>query len=135
MGPPEVLTQSKFIRVGRMRSTWACFDHISLIRTRNRTPFLFLKKIFYGLLVLQGIFYQNFKKFSNRLNQSSKFQFTQNSLKQSEFGEFGLVSIISPSSKLEIMHSLFCWIPYSLKNSLTKFENFLSIGSTGWKLA
>ena len=33
------------------------------------------------------------------------------------------------------MHLFFCWIPYSLKNSLTKFENFLSIGLTGWKLS
>ena len=52
-----------------------------------------------------------------------------------EFGALGLVSIISPSSELEIMHRFFCWIPYSLKNSLTKFENFLSTRSTGWEPA
>ena len=46
----------------------------------------------------------------------------------SELGALGLVSIISPSSKLEIIHRFFGWIPYSLKNSMTKFENFLSIG-------
>ena len=68
VGAPEVLTQSEFIRVCRIRSTWSC-------------------------------------------------------------------SIISPSSKLEIMHHLFCWIPYSLKNVLKKFKNFLSIGSTGWESA
>ena len=50
-----------------------------------------------------------------------------------EFGSLGLVSIISPSFELEIMHRFFCWIPYSLKNTLKKFENFLSNGSTGWK--
>ena len=51
----------------------------------------------------------------------------------SEFGALGLISIISPSSELEIMHRFFCWIPYSLKNSLKIFENFLSIGSTVWE--
>ena len=50
-----------------------------------------------------------------------------------EFGALGLVSIISPSFKLETMHRFFCWIPYSFKNPLTKFENFLSTGSTNWK--
>ena len=34
--------------------------------------------------------------------------------------------VISPSSKLEIMHCFFYWIPYSLRNSLTKFENFIN---------
>ena len=53
----------------------------------------------------------------------------------SEFGALGLVSIISPSSELEIMHHFFCWIPYSLKNYLTKIENFLSTISTGWESA
>ena len=52
-----------------------------------------------------------------------------------EFGALGLVSIISPSLELKIMHRFFCWIPYSLKNSLTKFENFLSTESTAWKPA
>ena len=35
---------------------------------------------FYGLIVLQGIFFQNLKYFLNRLDQSPKFQFSQNSL-------------------------------------------------------
>ena len=52
-----------------------------------------------------------------------------------EFGALGLVSIISLSSELEIMYHFCCWIPYSLKNSLTKFENFLLNGSTGWEPA
>ena len=46
-----------------------------------------------------------------------------------------LVSITSPSFELEIMRRLFCWIPYLLKNFKTKFENFLSTGSTGLKSA
>ena len=33
------------------------------------------------------------------------------------------------------MHRFFCLIPYSLKNYLKKFENFLSTGSTGWEPA
>ena len=40
-GPPEILTQFEFIGVCQIRSTWACFDHISLIRTRNHAPFFF----------------------------------------------------------------------------------------------
>ena len=52
-----------------------------------------------------------------------------------EFGALELVLIISPYSQLEIMHRFFCWIPYSLRNSLKKFENFLSTESTGWKPA
>ena len=46
VGPPEVLTQSEFIGVCQMRSTWACFDHISLIQTRNRAPFFFMDSLF-----------------------------------------------------------------------------------------
>ena len=46
-----------------------------------------------------------------------------------EFEALGLVSIISPSSELEMMHRFFCWIPYSLKNSMKKFDNFLSTES------
>ena len=41
---------------------------------------------------------------------------------------------ISPSEH-EIMHCFFCWIPYSLNNSLGKFDTFLSTGSIGWKPA
>ena len=33
------------------------------------------------------------------------------------------------------MHHFFCWIPYSLRNSLRKFENFLSTGSASWEPA
>ena len=33
------------------------------------------------------------------------------------------------------MHYFFCWIPYSFKNSLKKFENFSSTRSTSWKPA
>ena len=52
-----------------------------------------------------------------------------------KFGGLGLVSIISPSSELKTMYHFFCWIPYSLNNSLTKFDNFLSTESTGWEPA
>ena len=45
MGPPEVLTQSEFIRVCRVQSTWACFDHISLFRSRNHASFLLLDSL------------------------------------------------------------------------------------------
>ena len=41
-----------------------------------------------------------------------------------EYGALGIVSIISPSSKLRIMHRFFCWIPYSSINIVSKFDNF-----------
>ena len=46
----------------QIRSTWAFFIHISLIRTQNHAPF------FYGLLFIQGIFCQNFNFFLNQLD-------------------------------------------------------------------
>ena len=52
-----------------------------------------------------------------------------------EFEALSLIMVISPSSGLEIMDRFFCWIPYSLKNSLKNFDNFLSTGSTSWELA
>ena len=52
----------------------------------------------------------------------------------SELGALGLVSIISPSSELEIMHRFFCWISYSLKNYLKKFGIFLSTVLPYWEL-
>ena len=42
---PEVLTQSEFIRVCRIWSTWDCFNHISLTRTQNHAPFLLLDSL------------------------------------------------------------------------------------------
>ena len=52
-----------------------------------------------------------------------------------KFRGLGLVSIISPSSELKTMYHFFWLIPYSLNNSLKKFDNFLSTGSTGWEPA
>ena len=46
MGAPEVLAQSKFIRVCQIQSTSASFDRISLVRTRNRAPFVLLDSLF-----------------------------------------------------------------------------------------
>ena len=56
-----------------------------------------------------------------------RFYLNRSLLEYVELGALGLISIISPSSKLEIMRRFFYWIPYSLKNYLTKFENFASI--------
>ena len=44
-GPPEVLAQSKFIRVCQIWSTWSCFDCISLVRTQNCSLFVFLDSL------------------------------------------------------------------------------------------
>ena len=41
MGPPKGLAQSEFIGVCRIRSTWACFDHISLIKLGIELRFFF----------------------------------------------------------------------------------------------
>ena len=46
VGPLEVLTQSNFIRVCRMRRTWPCFDHIPLILTQNHASFFFMDSFF-----------------------------------------------------------------------------------------
>ena len=51
----------------------------------------------------------------------------------SEFGALGLVLIISLTSELEIMHRFFCWIPWSLRNYLKIFLEFLSIRLIGWE--
>ena len=45
-GPLEVLVQSKFIRVCQIRSTLACFNHISIFRTQNCSLFVFLDSLF-----------------------------------------------------------------------------------------
>ena len=47
----------------RIRSTRACFGHISLIQPWNRIPFFF-----HGLLIIQGTFCQNFIIFLNRFD-------------------------------------------------------------------
>ena len=41
-----------------------------------------------------------------------------------EYGALGLVSIISPSSELGIAHRFFCWITYSSRNIVSKYEYF-----------
>ena len=46
VGPPEVLAQSEFIGVSQIRSTYACFDRISLVRTQNHAPLILLDYLF-----------------------------------------------------------------------------------------
>ena len=41
------------------------------------------------------------------------------------FGALGLVLIIAPSFKLGIAHHFFSWIPYSSRNILSNFQDFL----------
>ena len=53
-----------------------------------------------------------------------RFLLNQSLLEYVEFGALELVSIISSSSILEIMHPLFCWIPYSSMNILSNFQIF-----------
>ena len=54
----------------------------------------------------------------------SRFQFNQSLLEYVKFGALELVSIVSPWSKLKIVHYLFCWIPYLPRKYLLKFHNF-----------
>ena len=64
MGLPEVLTQSEFTGVCRIRSTWACFNDISLIQTRNHVPFLFL-----DFLLIEEFSKKILEFFINRINR------------------------------------------------------------------
>ena len=64
MRPPKVLTKLKFIRVCRMRSTWACFNQISLIQTRNHAPFILLDS-----LLIEEFFDKILKFFINQIDQ------------------------------------------------------------------
>ena len=64
MGLPEVLTQSEFIGVCRIRSTWACLNDISLIQTRNHAPFILLDS-----LLIEELSKKNLEFFINRINR------------------------------------------------------------------
>ena len=115
MGPPEVLTQLEFIRIYRIRSTWAHFDHISLIRTRNHAPFLLLNS-----LLIEEFSEKKFENFlSTRLTSWEPAQPDQwisvevHYSSRFKFGAPELVLVISLSSGPEIMQRFFCWIPYS----------------------
>ena len=49
-------------------------------------------------------------------------------------GTHCIVSVDSLLSGLRIEHCFFfCWIPYSLRNLLLKFQIFFSIGWTSWE--
>ena len=104
---------------------WACFDHISLIRTCNCAPF------FYGLLVLQGIFYQNFKFFSQLARLVPKvsvhLEFIGASSNTEHLGLFRsyLPHPNSESCTIFLMDSLF------FKKYFSKLQIFFSTGSTG----
>ena len=116
MGPLEVLTQSEFIGVCRIRSTWACFYHISLIRTRNHALFLLLD----SLLIEE--FYDKIIKFflstrSTSWELAQPLQWISIEVHYSSTFKFGapkLVLVISPSSGLEIVHHFFFFFLYSL---------------------
>ena len=106
----------------------ACFDHISLIRTRNCAPF------FCGLLIHQGTLCQNFKFFINRIDRLPKsFKLGKIHWSKSKFEALGLVLIISPSSDLGIMHHFFMDSLFFKEHSV-KVSKFFSTRSTSWHL-
>ena len=78
VGPPK-----NFNSVGIHRSQFE-FGALGLVLIISSSSELrIVHHFFYGLLILQGTFCQNFKKkFLNQLNRFPKLQFRQNSLKQ-----------------------------------------------------
>ena len=92
---PKYQFRQNSLKHVRIRSTWAWFDHISLIQPRNSIPF------FYGLLILQGTFCQNFKIFLNRLNrlESGSTGSSSQLVWSTNFGDFGA----------QFLHSLGPW--------------------------
>ena len=116
---PKVSVQSKFI--GACLNT----EHLGLFQSYLPHPNSESCTVFfYGLIVLQGIFFQNLKYFLNRLNQSPKFQFSQNSLEhvwiQSTWACFDHISLIRTWNRA----LFFLWTPCSSRNILSKFQIF-----------
>ena len=80
--PKEASGPSQGFSSIRVYWSMSNFEHLGLFRSNLPHPNSKLCTVFfYGFLVLEGILCQNFKKFPNRLDRSSKFQFRQNSLK------------------------------------------------------
>ena len=132
MGPPAVLTQSEFIGVSQIRSTWACVDHISLIRTQNHAPFLCLDSLL--IEEFEICFYQSDLPIGNRLIKFNGFQlkFIIRASSNSEHLSLFLSCLPHPNSKS-------CTISFFLDSLLfkehsVKFSYFFSIGSTSWEL-
>ena len=76
---------------------------------------------FYGLLVLQGIFYQNLKFFSQQVPKVSiQPEFIGTCL---NLEHLGLFRSYLPHPNLE-SGTIFLWTPYSLRNILSKFKFF-----------
>ena len=93
-----------------------CFDHISFIQTRNRTPFF------------SWIPYSSKNILSNFQNFLEPVGIQFNRFIESvgvEHCFLVIVLIISPSSELEIAHHFFSWIPYSFRNFMSNFQKFL----------
>ena len=112
-------------------SIWHCddppFGLVSIISLSFEL--IITHRFFYGLIVLQGILCQNFKFFLNRLDRQS-FSSARVHWSMSEFRALGIVSIISLSSKLIIMHHFFINFLF-FKEYYFQISNFFSTGSTG----
>ena len=127
MGPLEVLTQLEFIGVCRIWSTWACFDHISLIQTQNHAPFFLLDS-----LLIEEFYNKILEFFINqidRLELARPYQPISIEVHYSSRFKFGapkIVLVISHSSRLKIMRCFFFffWIPYSSRNIMSNFQIF-----------
>ena len=98
------------------QNTRACFDHISLIRTWNRTPFVFMDSLF---------FQEHFVKFSkffattwHPVQPVHRVSWCRTLF----FGNcFDHISFIQTRNRTPF----FSWIPYSSMNILSNFQNFL----------
>ena len=100
---PKASIQLEFI--GASSNT----EHMGLFRSyflhpNSESHILFF---FNGLLVLQGIFFQKFNFFSTGSIGPQSFSSVGVHRSRFEYGALGLVSIISPSFELGIMHRFF----------------------------
>ena len=82
---------------------------------------------FYGLLIHQGTFFQNFKFFLNQLDQFPKiFSLGRIHWSGFKFGVLRIVLIISPSSELGITQSFFYGLLIIQEKFLKNFNFFLN---------
>ena len=109
-------------RVHWSMSEFRALRIVSIISLSSK--FRIMHHFFYGLLVLQGILFQNFKFFLNQLHRSPKFQFSQSSLDyvwiRSTWACFDHISLIRTWNHIPF----FLWTPCSSRNIISKFQFF-----------
>ena len=120
----EVRPPKNFSSVGIHRSRFE-FEALRLVLIISPSSELGIAHhFFYGLLILQGNVFQNFKFSFNWIDRFLKFQFKQNSLKhvriRSTWACFDHISLIQTRN----CAPLFLWTPYYSRKILSKFQFF-----------